>query len=186
VIDPAAIAPERARPLRRCEYDRLVELGVFEGERIELLEGVLVAMTPQNAPHSGSIQRLNSILVPRLAGRAEVRVQLALAVSDDSEPEPDIAVVRPGRRFDEHPSTALLVIEVADASLRKDRGIKAALYARAGVPEYWIVDLPARVLEVHRDPQGDAYATVERHGRGETVPLLTFPDVAVDVAEIVP
>jgi len=186
VLDPAQIAPETLRPLYRAEYDRLVALGTFEGQRIELLRGALVAMSPQNEPHSGSIQALTAILTAGLRTRAQIRVQLPLAVSEDSEPEPDLAVVKPGPTFDAHPSTALLVIEVAADSLRKDRAVKGALYAAAGVPEYWIVDLAGGAVEVYTEPGAEAYGRMTRHLRGEILRPAAFPDVEVPIAEILP
>lgn len=189
-VDPAALAedlaPEAVRPLRRAEYEQMVERGVFEDERVELLHGVLVSMSPQHAPHAEVLVRLNELLVPAVAGRARVRVQLPLAVSEDSEPEPDLAVVAPGDQSRAHPASALLVIEVADTSLRKDRRAKGPVYAAAAVPEYWIVNLVERVIEVHRQPGSGRYQAVSRHGRGEQVALVAFPDVRLPVDAILP
>ncbi len=185
-MDLRQLEPEKPRPLRRAEYDRLVELGLFEDERLELLHGVIVAMSPQDAMHSNVIQILTTILVPKLLDRAYVRVQCPLALAEDSEPEPDVAVVALGNYFDEHPRTAFLVIEVADTSLRKDREIKAALYARAGVREYWIVNLPDRVVEVHREPAEGGYRRVQRFAAGDSIALEAFGDVIVAVADLLP
>src|SRR6188474_2518366 len=142
-----AIDPTLVRSLKRSEYDRMIELGLFDEERVELLQGVLVKMSPQLAPHASTVSRLTELLVLRLAGRLGVRIQLPLALSDDSEPEPDVAVVALGNYDAQHPATALLVIEIADSSLQKDRA-KAAVYAAAGIREYWIVNLSARSIEV--------------------------------------
>jgi len=174
VLELDQIAPDKLRPLRRVEYDRMVEMGLFEDERIELLHGVLVAMSPQGAPHADVIAQLNMLLTPALVGRAIVRVQSPLAVSDDSEPEPDLAVVALGDHRAAHPSTALLVVEVADSSLRKDREIKAALYAQAGVTEYWIADVPSRRLEVHRGPGALGYTQVATHESTDLIALAAF------------
>jgi Uma2 family endonuclease len=186
VIDLATIASERVRPLKRDEYDRLIALGYFEDEQIELLAGFLVAKSPQTVPHAYAVQQLNMLLLPAVMGRAVVRVQLPLAISADSEPEPDIALVPVGDYSREHPITALLVIEVAESSLRKDRVIKAALYAQAGVPEYWVVDLTERVVHVHREGRDGAYARVTRHGAGEGIRPQAFDDVRVAVGDVVP
>jgi Uma2 family endonuclease len=148
------------------------------------LHGVVVAMTPSKPPHAFSIQKLNLFLVTALGDRAGVRIQLPLALTDDSEPEPDIAVVPPGDYGEAHPGAALLVIEVADSSLRKDRHIKAPLYASAGVPEYWLVNLVDGVVEVHEEPAEGTYRRVTRHARGETLRLESFPDVELRVADI--
>src|SRR5262249_47478229 len=103
--------PDVIRPLRRAEYDQLVALGAVEDERIELLEGQLVGMTPIGAPHSSAVQKLNALLVPALAGRASVRIQSPFAALDTSEPEPDVAIVPLGDYDTEHPNQAYLVIE---------------------------------------------------------------------------
>jgi Uma2 family endonuclease len=184
VLDPAPLYPEKLRPLRRVEYERMVELGLFEDERIELLRGALVAMSPQKGPHANGTARLGESLIVALAGRAHVRQHSPIALSEDSEPGPDIAVVALGDYSKEHPATALLVVEVADSSLRKDRQVKADLYAEAGINEYWILNVVDLVLEVHRDPAGDHYASVTSHGRSATVSMLAFPDVHVRVADL--
>jgi Uma2 family endonuclease len=174
------------RPLRRSEYEQLVEAGAFRDERIELLRGVLVEMSPQKAPHAATIQRLTDRLAAALAGRASLRVQLPLALGEDSEPEPDIAVVAPGAYDREHPSTALLVIEVADSSLEKDRRLKAAIYAASAIEELWVVNLVDRQLEVHLDPDAGRYRRVVTHRGGDAVRPRCCPDVAVEVAEVLP
>jgi Uma2 family endonuclease len=185
VIDPSILAPDRVRPLRREEYDRLVAAGCFEDEKIELLEGLLVAMSPQGTAHAYAVGQLTMLLAPALVGRAIIRPQCSFAASDDSEPEPDLAVVPKANYRHEHPAGALLLIEVAESSLRKDRLIKAGIYARAGVPEYWIVDLKAGCIEVYRAPHQGVYSQITAHRRGETVRPEAFPDVEVPVAEIV-
>lgn len=177
--------PGLVRPLKRSEYDRLIELGVFDDERVELIQGVLVKMSPQEAPHASTVQKLTKLLMARLQERGSVRSQLPLALSDDTEPEPDVAVVPLGDYETEHPHTALLIIEVADSSLKKDRG-KAAVYASAGIVEYWIVNLGARTVEVYTSPEGDRYAEVRTLRTGDTLRPQTLPDLAIAVAEILP
>ena len=184
MLDPKELAPETFRPLRRTEYDQLVALGVFEDEHVELLHGALVAMSPSRPEHVGPIGVLNMLLVPALAGRALVRVQSSYWANDDSEPEPDLAVVPPGPWHHEHPSSAHLVIEVAASSLRKDRAIKGPLYAASRVAEYWIVNVRERCIEVFRDSDGIGYRTKSVHGPEERVGLATFPDVTISVAEV--
>jgi Uma2 family endonuclease len=183
-LDASLLLPERPRPLKRVEYDRLVALGVFEDERIELLHGVLVRMSPNGPDHASPVDKLTMILVPALVGKARVRVQLPLVAHDESEPEPDFAVVPNGDYRTEHPSTAMLVIEVAGSSLRKDREIKAPLYAASGFPEYWIVNATEKVVEVYRDPGPTGYARVTTHGEGDELRCLAFPDVRVAVRDI--
>jgi Uma2 family endonuclease len=181
----SAIEPELFRPLKRVEYDRMVELGLFGDERVELIQGVLVKMSPPYAPHASTLQKLNQLLVARLQGRLGLRIQSPLALAEDSEPEPDAAVVPLGDYETDHPTTALLVVEVADSSLQKDRG-KAALYASAGIGEYWIVNLAARTIEVYTSPEGDRYAEVRTLRVGDALRPAALPDVAIQVAEILP
>jgi Uma2 family endonuclease len=183
-LDAASLLPERVRPLHRREYERMVELGLFDDERIELLRGALVEMSPQGAPHSDVTERLAATLYEALRGRARVRSHSPLALSDDSEPEPDIAVVPPGDYSRELPRAALLVVEVADSSLRKDRRIKAELYAEAGVPEYWLVNLVDGVIELHSDPREGRYQNVTSHGRAARLTPGLLAGVVVDVGAL--
>jgi Uma2 family endonuclease len=178
------VAPDRLRPLRRVEYERMVDQGFFGDERVELVDGVIVEMSPQGTRHAGTIQRLTTKLVPLLLGKAEVRVQAPLAVSDVSLPEPDLAAVAPGDADSAHPTTAFLVIEVSESSLNKDRLVKANLYAAAAVPEYWIVDITAAIIEVHSDPVSGRYSRVTPARAGDTLHLRAFPDVAIAVADV--
>jgi Uma2 family endonuclease len=186
MIDLSALGPESVRPLRRAEYDRLVELGCFEDERIELLEGLLVAMSPPAAPHSFAINKLTMLFAQAIGTRAIVQVQNPLAVSDSSKPQPDLALLRDEDYSREHATWAFLVVEVSDSSLRKDRLVKAALYARARIPEYWIVNLDDRVLEVYRDPRDGIYARATSHRPGETLSPEAFGDIRVPVADVLP
>ncbi|MFO0685311.1 MAG: Uma2 family endonuclease [Sandaracinus sp.] len=172
------------RRLRRREYDQLVEAGAFDGEKVELIRGVLVRMTPQGVPHAAVIQRLNAILLRALGDRAVVRPQLPLLGPEESEPEPDFAVVAPGEGERSHPATALLVIEVAASSLVYDRDTKGRLYAEMAVPEYWIVDLAGRCIEVHRAPSEGRYQRVDVVRPGEAIQLVSFPDVSLVVADV--
>lgn len=186
MVDFGTLAREGIRPIRRVEYDKMVELGLFEDERIELLAGVLVQMSPSGPAHAHAVGRLNELFVVALHGRALMRPQLPIALSDDSEPEPDLVVSPAGEYWREHPSQAYLVIEVADSSLRKDRRIKGALYAAAGIPEYWLVNLVDKVFEVHRDPGPAGYASIVLVGRGETIAPLQFPDLLVAIDDVIP
>ncbi len=171
------------RPLRRAEYERLVEAGAFESERVELLEGFLVEMSPQKAPHASAIEVLAELLYAARQPGQKVRVQLPLALGDDSEPEPDLCVVPAADHREHHPSQALLVIEVAESSLVKDRR-KAAIYARAGVPEYWLVDVENQRVEVRTQPEGGAYLRQETIARGGQLHSSALPALKVSVAAI--
>jgi Uma2 family endonuclease len=177
----ASLAPEQFRPLRRVEYDRLVALGTFEGERIELIGGALRRMTPIGPPHTSTVDRLNRLLVLSLADLAWVRVQGSFAADELSEPEPDFCIFPLGDYDAAHPSEAHLIIEVSDSSLAYDRGEKARLYAACGVPEYWVVNLVDRVVEVHRGPGASGYRGVTAVPKGARLRLLAFPDVELTV-----
>jgi len=179
----SSLSPE-IRPLRRAEYDKLVELGVFEDERIELLEGQLVQMSPIGPPHTGAVQELNMLLVPPLVGRAIVRIQSPFAAHDTSEPEPDVTIVPTGDYHREHPSEACLIIEVAQSSLRLDRGQKQRIYAQAGVPEYWIVNVTDRCIEVYTEPGHEGYASCQVIAHEGSIAPRAFPDVVVEVRRI--
>jgi Uma2 family endonuclease len=166
-----------------------------EDEHLELVDGEILTMTPQNSLHAGTIMVLQEQLQAAFGPQQSVRVQSPLALDAMSEPEPDLAVVKgTGREYlAAHPDSALLVVEVADTTLPYDRGRKASLYARAGIAEYWIVNVADRILEVHRDPAPDAgaplgyaYATVERLTPGKYVSPLAVPEQRIAVAELVP
>jgi Uma2 family endonuclease len=141
-------------------------------------------MSPKGPPHESALQRLNALLVPRLAGRAVVRIQGSFAASDGSEPEPDVAVVPLGEYRDAHPAEAHLLIEVADSSLSVDRRIKAGLYAESGVPEYWIVNVRDGVVEVHTEIVAGSYTRVQPFRPGGVIQLGAFSDVTVAVSDV--
>lgn len=173
------------------QYLRLVEDGLLtEDDRVELLEGVVVAMTPTNAPHDDAVTQLQYALMRALETRALVRVQCTLRLGGRSVPEPDLAVVRgrPGDYRRAHPTAALLVVEVSDATLRMDRLSKARIYAAAGIPEYWILNLRENVLEVHTGPDRESarYRSIRVCSGDEHVILVAFPDVVLPVAELLP
>jgi Uma2 family endonuclease len=183
------------RRWRRVEYDRLVELGLFDGERLELLDGLLVVREPQKSYHAATVAHVGHVLELAFGPGWHARLHSPIALDDVSEPEPDVAIVAGTRMdyFNAHPSTAALIVEVADSSLRTDRRFKAGLYARARLPEYWIVNLVDAVLEVHRDPQpasaaeyGAVYGAVERLRPPATVTPLGAPAACVVVADLLP
>jgi Uma2 family endonuclease len=172
-------------------YFRLVDDGVLqEDDRVELLEGVVVAMAPQNTPHASGVARVTRALIQALGDRAVVRTQTSFIAGPYSVPEPDVAVV-PGRYEDydhAHPRSALLVVEVADSSLKQDRLTKAMIYAAAAVPEYWIVNVRGQQIEVHRDPESAArrYRNVTIVRRRERVQLVSFPDTTIAADDLLP
>ena len=180
-----ATSVQVVRPLRRAEYEALVALGSFQDERIELLDGALVPMSPIGPPHSSAVQNLLDLLHPALLGPATVRVQSPFAAHELSEPEPDIAVVPRDDYANAHPSQAYLIIEVADSSLPSDRDTKLQVYALSGVPEYWIVNLRERCIEVHTSPAGRAYTSMFRVEHGQSLHPERFPDVELSVADVI-
>lgn len=184
MLQPDLILPEKPRPLKRSEYDRLVAMGAFDDERIELLYGTLVAMSPQDPGHTNPIGVLTMLLAPALVGRAVVRVQSPLIARDESEPEPDLAVVPLASYRTAHPERAHLVIEVALSSMKKDRLVKAPLYASSGFEEYWLFDVTAGAVEVYREPREGVYRVVTLHGPGEVLAMRAFPDVLVPVEAV--
>ena len=183
-------APADAR-MTAERYFRLVDDGLLApDDRVELLEGVAVAMPSQGPPHAGAIRALTDRLVRLFGDCALVQVQLPLSLSPFSVPEPDIAVVPRRASFyaDAHPTTALLVIEVADRSLPQDRLTKGPIYAAAGIPQYLIVNLRQDCVEVNRLPHpGERrYRETRIARRGERIALEAFPDLSLDVADILP
>jgi Uma2 family endonuclease len=178
--------PSLVRPLKRAEYDKLVALGVFEDERVELLRGTVVRMSPVGPPHEYAKERATAVFVRALHPRASVRVESAFAASERSQPQPDLAIVPPRRYAEEHPARAHLVIEISQSSLSIDRNIKSAIYAEAGVQEYWVVNLVDDVIEVSTAPKAGAYTTTTLHRKGGTITLVAFPDVTIAVDDILP
>jgi Uma2 family endonuclease len=172
------------------EVERMVQVGILhEDDRLELLDGQLVEMSPIDPPHASCVNRLTRLFAALLtSNRATVSVQNHIVLNPHQAPQPDLAVVRyraDGYRG-RHPGPAdtLLVIEVADSSVAWDRERKLPLYAEAGVPEMWLVNLPADVVEVHRAPEGRGYAEVRTARRGATIAPQAFPDLTLRVDEI--
>jgi Uma2 family endonuclease len=191
-----AISPSRTRRWTRLEYERLIEAGMFRpGERLELLDGHLVVREPQGSLHATAVGLVEDALRDCFGPGWVVRVQMPIALDVDSEPEPDVAVV-PGARRDyelAHPAQPVLLVEVSESSLDEDRGDKASLYARAGVPDYWIVNLMSHSLEVHREPvpsawapSGWSYGVVTVLERGASVSPLARPEGRIQVADLLP
>jgi Uma2 family endonuclease len=187
--------PLTVRRWKRVEYDRLVEIGVFEGEPLELLGGQLVVAEPQYPYHASAISAVDYAVRAVLPPGWMVRLQAPISLDDESEPEPDLVVVsgRPTDYRDAHPTRPALTIEVAESSVGFDRDHKGSLYARAGLEEYWIVNLVDRTLEVYRDPTPDASAVYGWRYRSVTtlmssalVAPLAFPAVQIAVSDLLP
>ncbi len=181
--------PLRTHNFTVDEYHRMAEAGIFhEDDRVELIDGQVVEMKPIEPRHAVCVDRLNGRLSRLVGDSAIVRVQSPVVLGQLAEPEPDVTLLRPPfERYQEvHPGPAeiMLVIEVADTSVEHDRSVKIPLYARAGVPEAWLVDLPADRIEVYRDPAGSSYAEVTSVSRGETLTPLLLPDARLSVADV--
>jgi Uma2 family endonuclease len=184
----------RLRLWSKREYYRLGELGFFQGQRVELLEGRIVVLSPQNAPHWWSVDHVRRVLENSFGTGFQVRMQGPLDLGQTSEPEPDVCVMA-GASDDyarAHPTSAVLVVEVSDTTLSSDRR-KGGLYARAGIEEYWIVNLVAHQLEVYRAPIRDARRRYEHRYSSRTdllppatVSPLALPQAVMPVADLLP
>ena len=172
------------------EYHRMAEAGILSpDERVELIRGVIHAMSPKKRPHVVGVTGALKLLEKALSGRASVYQEAPLVLEQlDSEPEPDVLVCsNPDfRAYGTEATRALLVIEIADSSSSRDLGVKVALYAEAGVPEYWVVDLARRRLVVFRDPRGGDYQSRSTLDSGGRVSPVSWPDVIIDVAALLP
>lgn len=176
-------APRRLFSVR--DFYQMAEAGIFdEGDRVELLAGEIVEMTPIGSRHAACVNRLHRMFHDRLGSSAIVSVQNPVRLDDHSEPQPDVTVVRSREDFyrDAHPGPpdVLLVVEVADTSADIDRQVKVPLYARAGIPEVWVIDLEGRFVDVYQQPHRDGYRQHLRIGPGDhltsaSLPVLRFP-----------
>ena len=185
---PADPTPTR---LSADEYFDLVRTGPLDpDDKVELLEGVVVAMAPQDPPHAGMITKINELLVTMFRGRASVRVQLSYLAGPLTVPEPDFAVVPglPAEYETRHPDRAHLIIEVADSSLPSDRVSKSRIYAAARVPQYLIVNLRRDCVEVYEQPVPEraSYAVTRVARRGDRIRLVEFPELSLAVADMLP
>lgn len=173
------------------QYERMVETGVLtEDDRVELIEGEILEMPPQHPPHTTPVRRLTRALMEGVGDRAVVLIQMPIRLPPSSEPEPDLALARPPdeRYVARHPEPQdlLLVVEVSHTTQLYDRNMKIPLYARQGIRELWLIDVPAERFEVYREPGPDGYETVENVARGGTVTPLAFPDVRIAVDDVLP
>jgi Uma2 family endonuclease len=182
------VSSVRTKHWTRVEYERLIDLGAFRpGERLELVGGTVVVREPQGGPHAAAVGLTEDALRQAFGVGWTVRTHSPIALDEDSEPEPDIAVI-PGSRRDHrrvHPSHPALIVEVADSSLEFDRSEKASLYARAGIADYWIVNLGGQVVAQHAR-HGHRYGASITLTAGDTVSPLSAPTVAVLVADLLP
>ena len=170
------------------DYYRMGEAGIFgEDDRVELIEGEVIEMAPIGSFHAGLGSELADRLMRHLAGRAIAWAQNPIRLSRHSAPQPDFALLKPRADYYKKslPTAAdvLLVVEIADTSLRADREIKAPLYARHGLPEYWLIDIAGRCVEVYQSPQEGHYQSVRQVRDGVLAPAA-FPDAGMDVAAL--
>jgi Uma2 family endonuclease len=196
MIATAPPEPKRVYRFTKEQFYRFVESGEFGDTRVELINGEVVPMPAQSNWHGWGIDALLEILKPQLMPAHWVRVQMSLDLSPMSVPDPDIAVIAQPRsmfRKRENPKTAILIVEVSERTLAEDRVRKASLYAASGIPDYWILNLVHRQLEVYRNPVKDPaeefgwrYSTTTTHDAGEVVTMLAVPHVSVNVEELLP
>jgi Uma2 family endonuclease len=182
----AAADPPRRHRLTVADYYRMAEVGILAPDvRVELIDGEIIDMAPPGSLHAATVHRLNEILTRSVGSSASVLVQNPVRLSEHSEPQPDLALLRRREDFygEHHPQPAdvLLIIEIADTSLRFDRDTKVALYARHGIAEVWLVDLRGRRLVRHRAPQQGSYTLVDEPELGAALEVSALSGVAVDL-----
>jgi Uma2 family endonuclease len=190
------MSPVQTKRWTREEHDKMIDAGIFApGERVELIDGEIIERSPQKSPHSTAISLTADALRVAFGADHHVRVQMPLALDPHSEPEPDVAVVlgSPRDYRDAHPSSALLLVEVTDSTLAYDRDQKGSLYARAGIADYWVLNLADRRLEVYRDPAlspkaryGWSYRTIQQYSADACVSPFAVPQVRIAVADLLP
>jgi Uma2 family endonuclease len=171
------------------EYHRMAEVGILpEASRFELVRGEIIEMTIPGSPHSGRVNRLTYLFVSRFGQSVIVSGQNPVTLNVQSEPMPDLALLRPRHDFytSAHPSAedVLLVVEISDTTVRYDSTVKAALYAEAGIPEYWLLDITRDVLVVRTDPAAGKYRNVQILRRGEAVSPQKLPAASFSIDEI--
>jgi Uma2 family endonuclease len=187
--DMAVLAERPRRLFTVDEYHRMAKAGIFgPEERVELIDGEIIHRSPVGPRHAGCVINVTRILITRLGERAVMSPQNPVVIRPRSEPQPDMLVLRPRTvsysRAHPTPEDVLLAIEVGDSTVRFDRIVKARLYARARIPEYWLLDAGRESVDVFRNPRGDAYAGFTTFGRGTSLSPLAFPDLVVPVDEL--
>ena len=180
-----------ARPFTADEFQDMEKFGILhEDDRLELIDGKIIIMSPIGDPHEIGTDWLTMLLAPALSGRAMVRVQGAVRLNIHTAPQPDLVVYRM-RPITQTPAPippfdVYLIIEVANTSLRYDSGPKLARYAAAGIPEVWIANLRNRQVAAHTDPVGDQYTTTQIYHPGQTITPQAFPDIALPINDFMP
>ena len=190
LVEPHVQAEPTRRRISVKEYYVMAEAGILgRDERLELIDGEIVTMSPIGNEHAASVDTITDILVPLVTGRATVRVQAHLQLDEQSQPEPDFMLLKRREDYYRHlapgPDDVLLLVEVSDSSLSHDRNVKLPLYARFGVPEVWIANIPARVVETYADPVDGEYTASRVYSPGETVSPAAFEDVEIPVSRFI-
>ncbi|MGC2237564.1 MAG: Uma2 family endonuclease [Pyrinomonadaceae bacterium] len=187
------IEQPKAKKWTKDEYYRLADLGFFDGKRVELIEGDIIEMAAMKSPHITSVMILGEILRDFFGEKYHIRTQGALDFGKNSQPEPDVAVVKGKIRdyADAHPKESVLIVEVADTTLNKDRNFKARLYAKNGIEDYWILNLKSRCLEVYRRPIKDknlgfVYTEIKILTENDDIAPLAKPAAKIKIADILP
>lgn len=171
------------------EYHRMIAAGILTSrDRVELLDGQIIEMVPQEPPHASTTSSFGNDFVVLFAGKAWVRQQLPITIAPNSEPEPDIAVVRidSNRYRDRHPipEDIYLLIEVADSTLSYDRDRKAKIYAKANIPEYWVIDVKQQQVLIFRNAKGDTYQFSQVLGVKDAIAPAAFPEVVIELSHL--
>jgi Uma2 family endonuclease len=190
-FSPVRLKEPTTRLLTVFEYDKMIEAGIFsEDDRIELLEGVLIEMSPKGPHHAYSTDCATKVFIQRLGDRAVVRNQNPILIDEFSEPEPDIVLATPdASKYANHhptPGEIFAVIEVSDSSLAYDRHRKSLVYARAGIPQYLVLNVEARELEDYRDPAPDGYRSKQTISAEQEFTLVAFPEITFTVGDLLP
>ncbi|BAZ86808.1 Uma2 family endonuclease [Dolichospermum compactum] len=171
------------------QFHQMAESGILsENDRLELIRGEMIDMSPIGTRHAGCVLFLSNLLILLLGGRALINVQNPVELDETSEPQPDIALLKPRpdfyRNSHPQPEDIFLLIEVADTTVKYDREVKIPLYAEANIPEVWLVDVNQEVVEVYRNPLQGVYQDVQKLVKNEILSILAFPDVHINVSEI--
>lgn len=171
------------------EYHRMAEAGILrEDDRLELLRGEIIQMSPIGSRHAATVNRINRLFFKKFGDRALPSIQNPVELDDYSEPQPDIALLRPRDDYYESshplPEDVLLLVEVADSTVRLDRTLKIPLYAEDGIVEVWLINLPAQRIEVYRQPTPEGYQQIEQFDRSQTLSIQAFADIEIAVSDI--
>ena len=171
------------------QYHKMAESGILtEDERVELIRGEIVEMSPIGRRHAACVRRLVKLFSEKLSQRAIVDTQNPVELSDRSEPQPDVALLQPRPDFYEarhpQPEDIFLLVEVADTTVETDRNVKIPLYAEGGISEVWLVNINEQCIEIYREPVSTGYQNVQNFQRGQTLSIQAFPDINITVDEV--